>query len=134
MRKLLVVEIRNEPLGTLHDRHAFIEKTLTNNHIEKQKIYKELADLNIEIIKSHANFICINVKENANKTSCTLEKAGIIVRNLASFGLENFIRVSIGLPEQNNTFISALKKIYNEILILAIYITSVNHNSIMIYN
>ncbi|MEK9656921.1 MAG: histidinol-phosphate transaminase [bacterium] len=92
----------------------FIKKTLANNHLEKQNMYKELAELNIQIIPSHANFICLNLKENAYKITSKLEEKGIIIRHLQSFGLPNYIRVSIGLAKQNQYFITKLKEIYLE--------------------
>ncbi|EGY33505.1 LOW QUALITY PROTEIN: histidinol-phosphate aminotransferase [Aggregatibacter actinomycetemcomitans serotype e str. SC1083] len=36
---------------------------------------------------------------------------GVIVRPLAGYGLPNHLRISIGLPEENQRFLTALSEI-----------------------
>ena len=38
-------------------------------------------------------------------------REGVIVRSMESFGLKDYIRVNVGLPEENNRFIETLEKI-----------------------
>jgi histidinol-phosphate aminotransferase len=38
-----------------------------------------------------------------------LVQQGIVVRGMAGYGLQEYIRVSIGLPEENKRFIKALE-------------------------
>ncbi|MBI2071415.1 MAG: hypothetical protein HYT79_12570, partial [Elusimicrobia bacterium] len=38
---------------------------------------------------------------------------GIIIRPLSDQGLESYVRVSIGTPFENRTFVQALKKVLN---------------------
>ncbi len=38
-----------------------------------------------------------------------LLRAGVIVRPVANYGLPEYLRVSIGLPEQNARFLDVLK-------------------------
>ena len=45
------------------------------------------------------------------KITNNLLKLGVIVRQLNAFGLSNYIRVSIGLQEENIQFIKCLKKV-----------------------
>jgi histidinol-phosphate aminotransferase len=40
-----------------------------------------------------------------------LLKQGIIVRPVANYGLPQWLRVSIGLPEENEAFLVALKSV-----------------------
>jgi len=40
-----------------------------------------------------------------------LLKRGIIVRPVANYGLPQWLRISIGLPEENAAFIDALRTI-----------------------
>ena len=47
------------------------------------------------------------------KVNLELLKAGIIVRPVGNYGLPQWLRISIGLPEENEAFIAALKKILN---------------------
>ena len=53
-------------------------------------------------------------KEEKNagaQVNLELLKAGVIVRPVGNYDLPQWLRISIGLPEENETFISALKKI-----------------------
>ena len=43
-----------------------------------------------------------------------LLRAGIIVRPVANYGLPEWLRVSVGLPEENRAFIDALTKILGQ--------------------
>jgi histidinol-phosphate aminotransferase len=36
---------------------------------------------------------------------------GVIIRSMASYGLKDYVRVTIGMPEENERFIGLLKKI-----------------------
>ena len=40
-----------------------------------------------------------------------LLRLGVIVRAMDEYDFPNFVRVSIGLPEENRTFIAAVKKL-----------------------
>jgi histidinol-phosphate aminotransferase 2 len=37
----------------------------------------------------------------------------VIVRPIAGYGMPNHLRISIGLPQENNKFFTALKKVLN---------------------
>jgi len=40
-----------------------------------------------------------------------LLKEGVIVRPVANYGMPNHLRVTVGLPEENDRFIAALGKV-----------------------
>jgi len=97
-------------VAALDDRE-FLEKTFKNNSEGKKYLYAELDKLGLEYKKTEANFIFINLKRSADQVFIEMMKQGVIIRPLTSFGLPEAIRVSIGTPEQNKKFISALEKI-----------------------
>ncbi len=89
----------------------FVKKSIKLNK-EQMKRYIEFANSNnIEYIPSFTNFITLKFKkpQDSSKIANTLMKNGIIVRDLASYGL-NAIRVTIGLEEQNSKLLEALSK------------------------
>jgi histidinol-phosphate aminotransferase len=45
------------------------------------------------------------------RVNLALLKKGIIVRPVGNYGLPQWLRVSIGLPEENAAFLTALKSI-----------------------
>jgi histidinol-phosphate aminotransferase len=71
----------------------------------------EFSSLGLQFIPSQANFITFRLGSSAKELYEALLKEGIIVRHLASFGMEEWIRVTIGKEEENRSFISALKKV-----------------------
>ncbi len=59
---------------------------------------------------SFANFVLVKV--GSGKTVFqALMKRGIIVRDMTSYGLPEWIRVSIGTPEQNARFLAELQRV-----------------------
>ena len=79
---------------------------------------KFINSLGLEGYKTFANFILIKVKEKTfskNKIISNLLKNKIIVRDLESYGLNNFFRVSIGTNHEMNKFMKILKKIITEL-------------------
>ena len=89
-----------------------IDQTINLNYIEMKTMIKKLNQLNVKYIKSAANFITIILKTREEVLNCTkyLLKNGVIVRDLIGFGLPNCIRVTIGIPDENNIFINKLTK------------------------
>ncbi|APF18473.1 Histidinol-phosphate aminotransferase [Caldithrix abyssi DSM 13497] len=91
----------------------FLEQTLHNNRIGKQFLYDLFKKVGVQYLESYTNFVTI-VFESEKRVNTLFEKLlkeGVIVRPLKSFGLPNCIRVSIGLPEENEFFAQKLKKV-----------------------
>ena len=81
---------------------------------EKERLHRALQKHStITAYPSEANFILIKLhKHNADEVHEKLMQHGLVVRNLAHLkGLENCLRISIGLPAQNNKLIRTLNKI-----------------------
>lgn len=85
-----------------------VEKSIKNNSEGKAYLYKELDRLGAAFVKTEANFIFINLNNDADLCFMELMRRGVIVRPLTSFGMPGAIRVTIGTPEQNKKFIGAL--------------------------
>jgi len=69
---------------------------------------RELRALGYEVWPSDANFVL--ARGPAGVVSALLRE-GVIVRPLASFGLADHLRVTVGLPEENERLVKALRKI-----------------------
>ena len=67
-----------------------------------------LEALSIRYVRSHGNFILIDVG-NAAAVNLALLRQGIIVRPVANYGLPSFLRVTVGLPAENARFLAALE-------------------------
>lgn len=92
---------------------GFVEASVREN-FEQMRAYEAFAkELGFEIIESYTNFIVFAFDQCKNSTEIAqkLMEKGIIVRNLASYGM-NAIRVTIGTPEQNARFFESFKTLY----------------------
>ncbi len=81
---------------------------------ERERVFSELKKLSeVEVYPSRANFLLINLRKPAREIVERLLSRGVIVRDVSNMpGLEgDYIRVTIGKPEENNIFISALKEV-----------------------
>jgi histidinol-phosphate aminotransferase len=63
--------------------------------------------LGLEWIPSHANFLLVKVGD-AGKVYLRLLERGVIVRPVANYALPEWLRVTIGLPAENERFLAAL--------------------------
>lgn len=88
-----------------------IRKTIKNNTDQKYSMYKVLDNLRLRYIPSEGNFISIKVPMNGRDIFHTLMQEGVIVRPIDLYGMPDFIRVTIGTPDENAFFIAALKRV-----------------------
>lgn len=65
-------------------------------------------EMKLAYIPSAGNFISVEVGEYAAQINQSLLEQGVIVRPIGGYGLPRHLRVSIGLPEENERFIAAL--------------------------
>lgn len=78
------------------------------NHDGLKQMAEGLHALGLGFIPSVGNFIAVDFKKDASAINQALLQRGVIVRPIANYGMANFLRVSIGLPEENTRFLSAL--------------------------
>jgi histidinol-phosphate aminotransferase len=76
--------------------------------------YRELKGMQIPYVESQANFLMFDSKRDAAKVNEELLKKGIILRPVLNYGLGTHLRISVGLPEENELAISALKQVLPE--------------------
>ncbi|MCI7719122.1 MAG: aminotransferase class I/II-fold pyridoxal phosphate-dependent enzyme, partial [[Pasteurella] aerogenes] len=89
----------------------FIEKVAENNRQEMKRYETFFKDHQLEYIPSKGNFITVDLKQPAQPIYQALLHEGVIVRPIAGYGMPNHLRVSIGLPHENNRFFTALCKV-----------------------
>lgn len=87
----------------------FIARSAEINRRGMKQLTEALAELGLEWIPSAANFVTFKVGDAAG-VNLALLRQGVIVRPIAGYGMPEWLRVSIGLPEENARFIEALRK------------------------
>ena len=100
-------------LAALDDR-AFASDTLRVVKEGLDYLYKGLRELGLEGMPTQTNFFLIKTPLGGKMTYELMLKEGVIIRSMESFGLKDYIRINVGLPEENLRFIRALKKVLKE--------------------
>ena len=94
--------------GLQDDEHQ--QKTRELTWLGRDYLQAEFAAMGLEFVPSFANFVLVKVGNGTDLFKKML-KLGIIVRDMTSYQLPEWIRVSVGTMPQNERFIKELKKI-----------------------
>ncbi|MFA6342525.1 MAG: histidinol-phosphate transaminase [Fibrobacteraceae bacterium] len=94
-------------LAALGDEDHF-QRTLDGNVQGMAKLSAAMEKLGFLVLPSQANFICVKIGPEAKALVEFLEQGGVIVRGLTSFGMPEWIRITIGLPEENEFFLQRI--------------------------
>jgi histidinol-phosphate aminotransferase len=100
-------------IAALQDE-AFLKKSAEINTQGYRQLTTAFDQMGIAYVPSVGNFVLFRAgdEENAGaKVNLALLKQGIIVRPVGNYGLPQWLRVSIGLPEENEAFLIALKSV-----------------------
>ena len=92
---------------------AYVEESRALNRAGLAQLYAGLHALGIAFLPSHANFVLAHVGE-AGRINVALLKQGVIVRPVANYGLPEWLRVTVGLPAENERFLAALARALTE--------------------
>lgn len=103
------IAVQAAALAALGDEE-FVQGTWRNNALGKWNLTEGLAGLGFEVLPSEANFVCVHVGPEAEALVKFLEARGMIVRFLKSFGMPEWLRVTVGRPEENAEFLSLVKE------------------------
>ena len=74
-------------------------------------MYRAFKDMGLEYIPANGNFIMVNVEKDSLQVFKDLLLKGVIVRSGDIFDMDNWLRITIGTPEQNTVLINALKSV-----------------------
>jgi histidinol-phosphate aminotransferase len=75
---------------------------------------EQLFRLNIRYYPTETNFFLIDVAVDAKSVYEKMLRQGVIVRAMTAYGYPNYIRLTVGLPEENKRFVNALEKVLCE--------------------
>lgn len=73
--------------------------------------YAELDKLGIKYWPSQGNFVLFDTGRDAGEVFQELLKEGVILRPVKPYGMPTYLRMSVGLPEENAAAIAAIKKV-----------------------
>ena len=87
-----------------------IRRTRENNALGLKFFDKAFRRLGLKFIPSVANFIMVRVGDG-QRVFDEMQKLGVIVRPMDGYHLPEWIRISVGTPEENERCIEALKTV-----------------------
>jgi histidinol-phosphate aminotransferase len=90
------------------DDDEHVRKTRENNFAGLDFFRRAFRDLRLEFVPSFANFILVRVGEG-QKVFEAMQKQGVIVRPMGGYQLPEWIRISVGTPQENERSLGALK-------------------------
>lgn len=96
---------------TALDDAAYLQKSRELNTAGMQQLEKGFQQLGLTYIPSIGNFIAVEFEQDAMALYNRLLKEGVIVRPVGVYDMPKHLRVSIGLPEENQRFLDALKRV-----------------------
>ena len=89
----------------------FVDQSRAINDVGLQQITAGLDALGLPYIPSLGNFVTFDCGRPGPEVFQQLLHKGVIVRPVAEYELPNFIRVSVGLENQNERFLQALTEV-----------------------
>ena len=89
------------------------------NQGQKRWLEKQFDALGLGFVKSYANFIMVEIEvEMEDVTAASIYQAlleqGVIVRPLDNYGLPNWLRITVGVAEENTRLIDTLRSILTD--------------------
>ncbi len=86
----------------------FVERTTRLNASGIDYLSRELRALGIDVLPSDANFVLAHTGPGIYEQ---LLEEGVIVRPMGGFGMPEHVRISVGLPEENERLVKTLRRL-----------------------
>ena len=87
-----------------------LARTRSNNEAGLKYLNNEFRRMGLSYVSSFANFVLVEVGDGG-KVFAELQAKGVITRPMAGYQLPNWIRVSVGTPEENTRCVQELKAV-----------------------
>jgi histidinol-phosphate aminotransferase len=97
-------------LAALEDEEH-VRRAVVNNAEQAEWLVRRLTELGYRVLPTWGNFVYCELGEDAATVAKNLQNEGVIIRPLGPWGAPTAIRITIGTPEQNQTFLKAFKKV-----------------------
>jgi histidinol-phosphate aminotransferase len=93
------------------DDTDFTARARAMNATGLRQLSAALVGRGLEIVPSVANFLLVRVGDGA-RVFAELQRLGVIVRPMKSYGMPEWLRVTVGAPAQNERFLAALDRVF----------------------
>ena len=89
------------------DELDFLRRSVRMNRQGRAELIGAMGAMGLELAPAHGNFVLVRVGPAAEIYQALLRR-GVIVRPVANYGLPQWLRVTVGLPEENARFLEEL--------------------------
>lgn len=96
-------------VAALEDQ-AFLKTVVDSNTKERARLAAFFDELGLDQLPSQANFIMVRVGPKAAEINEVMLRRGVILRPLKSYGLPEYMRISVGSREENDIFMKAFRE------------------------
>ena len=96
-------------VAALEDQ-AFLKTVVDSNTKERARLAAFFDELGLDQLPSQANFIMVRVGLKAAEINEAMLRRGVILRPLKSYGLPEYMRISVGSREENDIFMKAFRE------------------------
>jgi histidinol dehydrogenase len=95
------------------EKYELIQPTVDKIIGERGRLFDELQSIKgLEVVPSHANFMLLKTPIKPQAIFAELHARDILVRDVSKYPmLAEYVRVSVGTPEENDKLVAALKEI-----------------------
>ena len=88
-----------------------VNRSIKENAAERAKLTAGLSELGLRPVRSHSNFIFIDIGPETGELCDELLHEGVIVRPLGWMGFPEAIRVSVGVAEENVKLLAVMTRL-----------------------
>lgn len=89
----------------------YLARGIEANAAGMKQLTEGFQRLGLPYIPSIGNFVCVDTGREAAPVYQALLREGVIVRPVANYGMPHHLRISIGLPQENERCLNALEKV-----------------------
>jgi histidinol-phosphate aminotransferase len=93
------------------DDAEHVNRSIQENAAERARLAEGLSALGLRPVRSHTNFIFIDIGPEARALCDELLHEGVIVRPLGWMGFPDAMRVSVGLAHENDQLLAAMSRL-----------------------
>ena len=95
-------------IAALEDQ-AYVNEARAKNAGERERVSTAVAAMGYAVVPSQTNFVLVKFGAKSAAVVKHLAGLGIMVRDVAAYGLAEYVRISIGTAEENTELLAALK-------------------------
>jgi histidinol-phosphate aminotransferase len=93
------------------DDGEHVKRSIEENARERARVTAGLTELGLRAVRSHTNFIFMEIGPEAQELCDELLQEGVIVRPLGWMGFPEAMRVSVGVTEENDKLLAVISQL-----------------------